>query len=144
MQDCLNLLGGPFAVQAGFDAQYCTKSSPGGKSYCYADPADTSKCAADQSNDPGSGLVQMANYWVLASANECAFVLATKGGALDGGLPDKTVCVSGAQLRQFVKYAADGPFGCHGNHTVALQASPETSDTTWCLVDKNNAGVCGA
>jgi hypothetical protein len=142
MLDCVNLIDGSNAVDP--TKIYCTnQTNIDGHSYCYADPSDTSKCAANQSTDPEAGYIQVSSYFVLASSGECAFVVALKGSTFGGSLPNE-VCVAGVEIRQFVKFAANGPLVCSGNDTLALLQSPDTSGTTWCLADKNNAGVCGA
>lgn len=61
-----------------------------------------------------------------------------------GGFPGSS-CVTGAQMDQFIRGAANR---CAGDGTVALQVGPDVSSgvrsDTYCLVGEEQPGVCGA
>ncbi|KAI4265444.1 MAG: hypothetical protein L6R38_009421, partial [Xanthoria sp. 2 TBL-2021] len=111
MLSCFGMLG-----RLDPDQKICT-SDPGaclssGDSYC---------AASGGSCDPsGIETINTSNYCMLAQSSGCAFVIANKQSSF-GGFPGSS-CVTGAQMDQFIRGAANR---CAGDGTVALQVGPD-------------------
>ncbi|KAL8677629.1 MAG: hypothetical protein Q9186_005964 [Xanthomendoza sp. 1 TL-2023] len=123
------------------DQKICT-NDPGaclssGDSYCKATGGSCDP------NASGTEVINTSNYCMLAQSSGCAFVIANKQSSF-GGFPGNS-CVTGAQMDQFIRGAANK---CAGEGTIALQVGPDVSNgvrqDTYCLIGEEGAGICGA
>ncbi|KAI4237903.1 MAG: hypothetical protein LQ349_001503 [Xanthoria aureola] len=146
MLSCLGMLN---RIPA--DQELCT-SDPGaclsrGDSFC---AASSSGGSCDPSITSPQETINTSNYCLLAQSSGCAFVIANKQPSF-GGFPGSS-CVTGAQMDQFIRGAANRCAGAGAggdDGVVALQVGPDVMSggvrsDTYCLVGEGEPGVCGA